>query len=202
MSDLIKNSLLQASRLSKRALRKATSESSMRALRHGVRATRERSGQTIHVVAQAPATQKVASATRIAVQSGPAKEIAKICGRAGLAGAVVDGAIGGLNGYRAMQAGKINAKQVLIHTGSEAGCGFVTSSSGTAGTIAAYMVTGTMGPAALICGMGASLGSRYVYRKIVGEPLPLDDEQSAKTDEEPVEQTKDDSPLEDIGPQK
>lgn len=45
------------------------------------------------------------------------------------------------------------------------------SSAGTAGTLAAYIVTGTMGPAALVAGMGASMGTRWAYRKVVGETL-------------------------------
>lgn len=202
MSDLLKISLRRASRATKQALRQATSESSLRSLRQGVRATRTHSADTIQAIALSPATQKVATATRVAVQSGPVKEIAKICGRAGVAGAVVDGAIGGLNGYKAMQEGKVDARQVLIHTGSEAGCGFITSTSGTAGTIAAYMLTGTMGPAALVCGMGASLGSRYVYRRIVGDTLPTEPLQTDQQDDEPDQDSAERSPLEDIGPKK
>ena len=83
----------------------------------------------------------------------------------------------------------------VIHTGAEAGCGFVTSASGTAGTIAVYMVTGAMGPAALAAGMGASLGSRYLYRKVVGETLPGNE----KDEQKEPKQDKDEL-MEDIGP--
>lgn len=113
----------------------------------------------------------VKQATRAALQM-PVKELAVICGRAGMAGAVVDGATGAFHGWRAVRRGQIDTKQAAIHTGAEFGCGFVTSSAGTAGTLAAYMITGTMGPLAIAAGMGASVGSRYIYRSVIGETLP------------------------------
>lgn len=198
MSDFLKDSLRNMSRSSRRALRQATSESSLRSLRHGVRATRENAADSARAVAHAPLTRNAASAVRFVVTSGPAVEVAKICGRAGVAGAVVDGSMGSFQAIKAMREGKIDRKQVLIHTGAEAGCGFVTSSSGTAGTIVAYMLTGTMGPAALVAGMGASLGSRYVYRRVVGETLPSGNAMTSAV--EPETDTREESSMEEIGP--
>lgn len=109
---------------------------------------------------------------RVATQNFPIKEVGAICGRAGVAGAVVDGAMGGVNAFKAHREGRIDGRGAAIHVGAEAGCGFVTSASGTAGTLAIYMITGAMGPAALAAGMGASMGSRWAYRKVVGETLP------------------------------
>jgi hypothetical protein len=117
-----------------------------------------------------------------------------MCGRAGAAGAIVDGSMGGVQAYRFYRDGKIDQRQAAKHVASEAGCGFVTSSAGTAGTLAAYMVTGAMGPLVLAAGMGASMGSRYVYKKVVGETLPEDgghDDDHHEVDEEGFE---------DIGP--
>lgn len=196
MSDFFKDGLRQLSRAGKRALRNATSESSLRSLRHNVSASRERAEETTRVVAQSPAVRKAATAARMTATSGPVKQVALICGRAGVAGAVVDGSMGGLQAAKAMRDGKIDGRQAVIHTGAEAGCGFVTSSTGTAGTIVAYMLTGTMGPAALVAGMGASIGSRYVYRQIVGETLPGEDDES----DEQSDGDDDDSLMEDIGP--
>ncbi len=102
----------------------------------------------------------------------PVKELAVICGRAGVAGAIVDGASGAFHGWRAVRRGDIDERQAVIHAGAEAGCGFVTSTAGTAGTLAAYMITGTMGPIAIAAGMGASVGSRYIYRSVIGDTLP------------------------------
>ncbi len=107
------------------------------------------------------------------VAMGPGKELATICGRAGVAGAVVDAGMGGVHAANAFRKGEIDAKQAGIHVAAEAGCGFVTSASGTAGTLAIYMVTGSLGPAALVMGMGASMGSRYLYRRFVGDTLPV-----------------------------
>ncbi len=198
MSDLLNDGLRKISRAGKKAVRRATSESSLRSLRHGVTATRENAGDTTRAVAQSPVARKAASAARIAVSSGPVKQVAYICGRAGVAGAVVDGSMGSFQAMKAMREGRIDGKQAVIHTGAEAGCGFVTSSSGTAGTIVAYMLTGSMGPAALAAGMGASVGSRYVYRKIVGETLPEEEEAAATTDE--ADDDADDDCMEEIGP--
>ena len=197
MSDFLNDGLRKLKRATKRAVRDATSESSMRSVREGVSASRVRAESTTRAVVHSPMTQTAASAARVAISSGPVKQVAFICGRAGVAGAVVDGSMGGFQAIKAVRDGRIDGRQAVIHTSAEAGCGFVTSSSGTAGTIVAYMLTGTMGPAALAAGMGASVGSRYVYRKIVGETLP-----SEKSDKEPPEekQSDDDELMEDIGP--
>lgn len=176
MSDILKDRLDSMRRASRRTLRRATRRENLQELREGAVATRERASETARAVAHSPVTQAAVKATRVAVASGgPVREVAKICGRAGVAGAVVDGSLGTINGVKAMREGKITGRQVLIHTGAEAGCGFVTSSSGTAGTIVAYMITGTMGPMALVAGMGASIGTRYAYRKVVGETLPTEE---------------------------
>lgn len=216
MSDFLKDQFQSLSRSGKRALRSAASESNLRSLRHGVRATRESSGEAALAIAHSPVTRKAGAVAKVAITSGPVVEVAKICGRAGVAGAVVDGTLGTFQGLKAMREGRVDGKQVLIHTGAEAGCGFVTSSSGTAGTIVAYMVTGTMGPAALVAGMGASLGSRYIYRQFVGETLPPEvlaaskptpedgtrSEQSPGDKQDPQDDQPDQpsSPMEEIGP--
>ncbi|MFB6262089.1 MAG: hypothetical protein ABEL76_00500 [Bradymonadaceae bacterium] len=148
----------------------------------------ETGGQSAAVGASAPgvgasrstrafrAERTAGHAAAIAVgASGVVKEIAKICGKAGAAGAVVDGAVGGIKAVDYVRSGEIDGVQAAKHVGAEAGCGFVTSSTGTAGTLAVFMLTGKMGPAALVAGMGASMGSRYLYREVVGETLPEDE---------------------------
>ena len=196
MSDFLKDGLRKISRAGKKAVRQATSESSLRSVREGVSATRQNAEETTRVIAQSPVTQKAAAAARVAAANGPVKQVAYICGRAGVAGAVVDGSMGSFQALKAMREGRIDGKQAIIHTGAEAGCGFVTSSSGTAGTIVAYMITGSMGPAALAAGMGASVGSRYLYRQMVGETLPEEEANASDDGDDEV----DDSVMEDIGP--
>lgn len=141
--------------------------------------------------------------------AGLGKELAKMCGRAGAAGAAVDGAIGGMRAAKHVREGTIDTRQAAKHVGAEAGCGFVTSSSGTAGTIAVFMITGSMGPFALAAGMGASMGSRYVYKQIVGETLPNEEdleEMKHQTDRAASQQDMSDigpgaePDMEDIGP--
>ena len=145
-----------------------------------------------------PNVVRVAKAARFAVQSGPVRELAVMCGRAGVAGAIVDGGMGTFHAAKAVHAGKATMADAAKHVGAEAGCGFVTSTAGTAGTLAMYLVTGAMGPAAIVAGMGASVGSRWAYRKVVGETLvdanPAD---GYKKDDA----TDDDNTFEDIGPE-
>jgi hypothetical protein len=116
------------------------------------------------------------AAIHTASSAGWVGEVAKICGKAGAAGALVDGAVGGLQAAKYVRDGAIDTTQAAKHVAAESGCGFVTSSSGTAGTLAVFMLTGTMGPAALAAGMGASMGSRYLYRQVIGETLPSEEE--------------------------
>jgi len=151
-------------------------------------------------LAQATRDVSVAQVARKTIQFGPAKDLAIICGRAGVAGAVVDGSIGAFNAARAFSSGRIDSAGAVKHVAAEAGCGFATSSAGTAGTLAAYMVTGTMGPAALVAGMGASMGTRWAYRKVVGETL-ADPADFRKNPKEPAESEKDDEGMEEIGPE-
>lgn len=163
-----------------------------------------RATQSISENSTMTARQTTRAAVHAAAHASFVKELAKICGKAGTAGAVVDGAVGGLRATRHLRAGTIDGRQALRHVGAEAGCGFVTSASGTAGTLAVFMVTGSMGPAALAAGMGASMGSRWAYRQVVPETLPDEDEiermknQAAREAREHSESA---APSEDDGPE-
>jgi hypothetical protein len=142
---------------------------------------------------------------RSTAAAGPVGELAKICGRAGVAGAVIDGAIGGAHAFKYVRNGQIDGSQAAKHVAAETGCGFVTSASGTAGTIAVYMITGSMGPTAMVIGMGASMGSRYAYRKVVGDTLPNPAEakkNEQKNEDDPGEKKSpgDSDVIEEIGP--
>lgn len=157
----------------------------------------------VEIIGQAGASGDVRRAVGVVRAGGSVlyvKELAKVCGKAGAAGAVVDGALGGVQAAKYVQKGAIDGRQAAIHVGAEAGCGFVTSSSGTAGTLAVFMVTGTMGPAALAAGMGASMGSRYVYKQIVGETLPDEEELEEMHREARKNSEEDGAEMEDIGP--
>lgn len=132
---------------------------------------------------------------RSVLRLGPTKELAIMCGRAGVAGAAVDGAMGAFQAGKALYDGKTDKAGAAKHVLAEAGCGFVTSSVGTAGTLAAYMVTGTMGPVVLVAGMGASMGSRWAYRKVVGETL-TEAQAAVKT-----EHTSNPEGFEEVGPE-
>src|SRR5690554_2368046 len=136
-----------------------------------------------------------------AVASGPVLELSKICGRAGVAGAVIDGAMGGYQAYKFMRNGKIDGTQAARHVVAETGRRLVIPASGTAGSSAGCVVIGSVGPAALVVGIGASMGSRMAYRKLVGETL-RSSEQVAKpvADAEAPGASSEEDIIEDIGP--
>lgn len=163
----------------------------------GVRSSKK--AKDVAETARATGTSTVGVARALA-SAGFAKELLKICGKAGAAGAVVDGAVGGVKAAKYVQNGTIDTNQAAKHVGAEAGCGFVTSSSGTAGTLAVFMITGSMGPAALAAGMGASMGSRYLYRKVVGETLPTEEELEQMSREMHRETDESEEGMQDIGP--
>ena len=165
-------------------------------LRRAAESATRVAGNAAATVSESKAGRDLVEAAKASAAAGPVLEVAKICGRAGVAGAVVDGGVGAINAFKYMQAGKIDRNQAIKHVAAESGCGFVTSSSGTAGTIAVYMLTGSMGPAAMAVGMGASIGSRWAYRKIVGPTLP-DDDDTLEHEEDAVEES---DVVEDIGP--
>lgn len=191
MSDSMNNSIArELTRVSREVAKKAGRSASDAAA-----ATRTAAHATA-VATQSKSAQNLIEAARVTAASGPVKEVAKICGRAGAAGAIVDGGVGAINAAKYLRAGRIDKVQAAKHVSAEAGCGFVTSSAGTAGTIAVYMVTGAMGPAAMAVGMGASIGSRWLYRKVVGETLP-DDDENLEHEEDAVEES---DVMEDIGP--
>jgi len=170
-----------------------------------------RDAGTIDYAVQSAEVRRSATVVRAAASASFVKELARICGKAGAAGAAVDGAVGGVRAAQFVRRGAIDTRQAVKHVGAEAGCGFVTSSSGTAGTLAVFMVTGSMGPAALAAGMGASMGSRYLYKEAVGETLPdeeeLEESEGVESDRDargsepsPAADSSGDSDLEDIGP--
>jgi hypothetical protein len=116
---------------------------------------------------------------------------AATCGKSGAFGAVMDGALGAGTAGRMYHAGVIDKSTMVRHVVQEATCGFVSSASGTLGTSTVVLITGTMGPAALLAGMGTSIGARYVYRQMVPTVLP-DVEENDDDDDE------DEQDLEDI----
>jgi hypothetical protein len=194
MSSLLKKTLAKLSQHAAKAAG-STAAKSVDSVRRGAVSGAEGARQAVEVARHSKHGRQAAEVARVAAASGPVKQVAYLCGRAGVAGAIVDGAVGGLNAAKYMRAGKIDGTQATVHVCAEAGCGFVTSSSGTAGTIIVYMLTGSMGPAAMAVGMGASIGSRYAYRRIVGETLPDDD--NAEHEEDAVEES---DVIEEIGP--
>jgi hypothetical protein len=195
MSSFLNDTFASISRRAAKMVGSAAG-ASVDTVRHGASSGQEGLRHAYEVAAQSKQGKQFMGVVRTAAIAGPVKEVAYICGRAGVAGAVVDGAVGGLNAAKFLRQGKIDGTQAAKHVAAETGCGFVTSSSGTAGTIAVYMITGSMGPAAMAVGMGASIGSRWAYRKIVGDTLPTDEDKT-EHEEDAVEES---DVIEEIGP--
>lgn len=195
MSSFLNATLANLSRQAAQTLGR-TAGASVDSLRRGATSGQVGLRHAYEAASQSRQGKQFMGVVQRAVISGPVKEVAYICGRAGVAGAVVDGAVGGLNAFKFMRAGKIDGTQAAKHVAAETGCGFVTSASGTAGTIVVYMVTGSMGPAAMAAGMGASIGSRWAYRQLIGDTLPTD-EDKLEHEEDAVNE---EGGLEEIGP--
>lgn len=107
------------------------------------------------------------------------------CGKSGAAGAAIDGVLGAREGAKLYYEGIIDKRVFADHLTREVGCGFVSSTAGTAGTTVVSLITGSMGPAALLAGMGASVGSRYLYRNLVKTVLPdLEDVEEEENEED------------------
>jgi nucleotide-binding universal stress UspA family protein len=93
-------------------------------------------------------------------------------GKAGLVGATLDGFMGVAHALKLYRLGVIEEKDAWKHAGNEALCGFASSTAGTLGTTVAVLALGSMGPAALAVGMGATVGARYLYRSSFPSDLP------------------------------
>lgn len=103
-------------------------------------------------------------------------------GKSGVMGGVLDGFLGAAEAMKHHRQGHINTKTATCHATNEAACGFFTATAGTLGTTVAALVVGSMGPTALVVGMGVSVGARYLYRSNTSkflpdfeEEMPLDD---------------------------
>lgn len=110
------------------------------------------------------------------------------CGKSGAVGAAIDGALGASQAGKMYYNGLIGKDIVIQHISQEAGCGLLSSAAGTAGTVTFTLVTGTMGPAALIAGMGASIGTRYIYRNLVESALPTIEDLEEEENEEDMDE--------------
>lgn len=93
-------------------------------------------------------------------------------GKSGVIGGVIDGFLGSAEAVKLYKLEYIDAQTAARHAGNEAACGFFTATAGTLGTTVATLALGSMGPTALVVGMGASVGARWFYRKNTDTVLP------------------------------
>lgn len=107
------------------------------------------------------------------------------CGKSGAVGAAIDGVLGASQAGKMYYSDLIDKDLVIKHVAHEAACGFISSTAGTCGTVTVVMITGSMGPAALLVGMGSSVGARYIYRSLVDGVLPdLEDLEEEENEED------------------
>jgi len=104
-------------------------------------------------------------------------------GKSGAVGGVIDGFLGSAEAVKLYRLDYIDAQTAAKHAGNEAACGFFTATAGTLGSTVATLALGSMGPTALVIGMGASVGARWFYRKN-SEPVLPDFEAELPLDEE------------------
>lgn len=154
----------------------------------------KKSESAVRTAKDVATVQNIQTAKSMA-NAGVMKELAVMCGRAGVSGAVVEGSVGAWNAAQAVRKGTLDTTGAAKHVASEASCGFLTSSAGLAGALAVIMVTGTNGPMTLAAGMASSMGSRWLYRKVVGETLP-----NSPNEEKPSPKNEQNPDWEEIGP--
>ena len=94
-----------------------------------------------------------------------------LCAKSGTTGAVIDGIIAAHHAKKEYDVQNIDEKVFLEYVTKESACGFISSASGSAGTVIVALITGGTGPAAIVVGIGASIGSRYLYRIVVDDVL-------------------------------
>lgn len=99
-------------------------------------------------------------------------------------GGTIDGALGAAEALKLNRLGLIDQKTAASYAMNEAACGFFTATAGTLGTTMAKLVIGSLGPTALVIGMGASVGARYIYRSQFDNPLPNFEEEDESLNEE------------------
>lgn len=98
-------------------------------------------------------------------------------GKSGVVGGIIDGFLGSAEAVKLYKLEYIDEKTGAKHAANEAACGFFTATAGTLGTTVAALAIGSMGPTALVVGMGASVGARWFYRNNSSSILPdLDSE--------------------------
>jgi hypothetical protein len=94
------------------------------------------------------------------------------CLKSGMFGASLDGLLGIRDAKRYYDTKVIDKPSAVRHIIKEAGCGFTSSTIGTAASKVATVVFKTSPSASLIVGLGASVGARYAYRSTISSELP------------------------------
>lgn len=99
------------------------------------------------------------------------RQVARGVGRASAAGFVVDGAIGGVEAYRAYRSGEMTSAEAWRHVGVEGVTGAIACGAGVAVAAGAIVATGGLAPAAVLAiGAVSSTGVKLGLRKAISRP--------------------------------
>lgn len=108
--------------------------------------------------------QGTKAVTRVA-----ARQVLGGIGRASAAGFVVDGAVGGVEAYRAYRAGEMTSSEAWRHVGVEGVSGAIACGAGVALAAGAVVATGGLAPAAVLAvGAVSSTGVKFGLTKMMG----------------------------------
>ena len=92
--------------------------------------------------------------------------------KSGLMGGSLDGVMGAVEAMKYYRKDLIPKAVAYKHVGNEIVCGFSSTFAGSLSSATVALVMGSMGPAALIAGMGGAVLIRSAYRKRVPSVLP------------------------------
>lgn len=123
------------------------------------------------------AVRLVSRSAGTSVATTAVRQVVSGVGRASAAGFVIDGAVGGVEAYRAYRSGKMSRTQALRYAGVEGVTGAIACGAGVALTAGVVVATGGIAPVAVFA--LAAVGSTSVklgLRKLVrrgGHRLPI-----------------------------
>jgi hypothetical protein len=110
--------------------------------------------------------EQVAKSTAREVMKSAGRQIAKGLGKAAGLGFVIDGGIAAFEAVRAVRRGDMTRPEAIEHVGKEAVSGAVATAAGTLACVGLVALTGPLSmPALVVCGAGASLGTKTVLRR-------------------------------------
>jgi len=109
--------------------------------------------------------QKLQPISRAVIRSA-SRDVLRGASRAAAFGLVIDGAIGGVEGYLAYRRGRLTRGEAFMHAGKEAVSGALATGTGVVLAGVAVALTGAMaGPAVFVIGAGGAIAAKHALNR-------------------------------------